>query len=278
MAVDKRKILESARKHAQKGAKQKALKDYQKLIKLDPKDAKLRLEVGDAYRRWGEVAEAITAYSKVAEQYMGEGFDARAVAVFKQIHNLDPDRLDTYEPLAELYQRMGLTAEAIAALQTAADGHHKAGRRREALELLRKMATVDPGNTTNRIKVADLLRQEELNPEAIAEYEAVASELERQNDAEAFEAVLKRIIEIEPNRVETLTRLARSLSGRGVADQAAPYAEQVVKAQPDKPENYDLLAEVYRSAGREDDLPGVYTQLADEHLREVYEQVHPRAH
>ena len=46
MAANKRKILEAARKLAQKGAKDKALKEYQKLVKLDPKDAKLRLEIG----------------------------------------------------------------------------------------------------------------------------------------------------------------------------------------------------------------------------------------
>ena len=53
MAVNKRKVLEAARKHATKGAKDKALKEYDKLLKLDPRDAKLRLEVGDAHRRWG---------------------------------------------------------------------------------------------------------------------------------------------------------------------------------------------------------------------------------
>ena len=161
--MNKRKILEAARKHAQKGAKDKALKEYQKLLKLDPRDAKLRLEVGDAYRRWGQVEEAVAAYSKVAEQYMKDGFDARAVAVYKQIQNLDPTRYGCYESLAEVYQRMGLMAEAINTLQLAADGHHREGRKREALDLLRKMATIDPTNTTSRIKVADLLRQEGLS-------------------------------------------------------------------------------------------------------------------
>ena len=121
LAVNKRKILEAARKHAQKGAKDKALKEYQKLLKLDPRDAKLRLEVGDAYRRWGQVEEAVATYSKVAEQYMKDGFDARAVAVYKQIQNLDPTRYDCYESLAEVYQRMGLMAEAINTLQLAAE-------------------------------------------------------------------------------------------------------------------------------------------------------------
>ena len=47
MAEDKRKILENARKYAQKGAKEKALKEYQKLVKLDPKDV---LKTEDAGR------------------------------------------------------------------------------------------------------------------------------------------------------------------------------------------------------------------------------------
>ena len=119
MAVNKRKILENARKLAQKGAQAKALKEYEKLVKLDPRDAKLRLEIGDAYRRWGQVDEAIDTYVKVADQYTREGFDARAVAVYKQIVNLDPDRTASYEPLADLYERMGLAAEAVSALKDA---------------------------------------------------------------------------------------------------------------------------------------------------------------
>ena len=204
MARNKRKILEAARKHAQKGARDKALKEYEKLLKLDPRDAKLRLEIGDAYRRWGQLAEAIAAYTKVAEQYMDEGFDARAVAVFKQIQNLDPACWASYVPLAELYQRMGLTSEAIQSLQTAADGLNKAGQKHDALELLRKMASLDPSNTTSRIKVADLLRKEGLDREAIAEYEGAHDELQRQGSLEAAGTVLERILEIEPERPSAL--------------------------------------------------------------------------
>ena len=96
MALNKRKVLEAARKHAQKGAKAKALKEYNKLLKEDPRDAKLLLEVGDAYRRWGQNDEAIAQYGKVAHQYSQDGFDARAVAVFKQVLNLDQKNYAAY--------------------------------------------------------------------------------------------------------------------------------------------------------------------------------------
>jgi tetratricopeptide (TPR) repeat protein len=263
VAADKRKILENARKYAQKGAKDKALKEYQKLVKLDPKDAKLRLEIGDAYRRWGQVEEAIDTYQKVADQYMREGFDARAVAVFKQLLTLDPNRHSAYEPLADLYERMGLTSEAINALQTAADGYHKQGKKREALELLRKMATIDPSNTTSRIKVAELLRQENLQAEAATEYEQVAAELERQGDFDAAANVYRRLLEIDPKRDSALGAFGRALLRQGKAPEAESVAKRAIAANAEEPAHYELLAESYRAQKREDMLAHAYQPLVE---------------
>ena len=263
MAPKKRKILESARKYAQKGSKDKALKEYQKLLKLDPRDAKLRLEIGDAHRRWGQVDQAIGCYSKVADQYMNEGFDARAVAVFKQILNLDPDRYASYVALADLYQRMGLNSEAIQALQTAADGYHKEGKKREALDLLRKMATLDPTNTTSRIKVGDLLCQEGRVSEGITEYEEAQAELMRQGEVDPACGVLERILEVEPQRVSTMITLAKLVLGRGHGDRAEPLVKKMIECQPDEIAHVEMLVDVYRSLGRDDDLTATYKNLAE---------------
>ena len=89
MRIDKRKILASAQKHMQKGALDKALKDYQTLLEADPKDLNLRLKVGDLYLRLNKNDEAVTAYLKVAERFMKDGFDAKAVALYKQITRID---------------------------------------------------------------------------------------------------------------------------------------------------------------------------------------------
>lgn len=263
MAATKRKILEAARKFAQKGATAKALKEYKKLLKLDPRDAKLRLEVGDAYRRWGQVDEAVDTYQKVAEQYMAEGFDARAVAVFKQLVNLDPERHGAYEPLADLYLRMGLTSEAIGALQVAADAYHRAGQKTDALNLLRKMATLDPTNTASRIKVADLLHQEGLASDALAEYDEALDELERQGDHEALQSVCERILAIDAHRTATLRQYAQSLLRSGAADRAEPFARRALEGESGEPQHYELLLEIYQSVQREDALADTYRGLAD---------------
>jgi tetratricopeptide (TPR) repeat protein len=254
LAVNKRKVLDAARKYAQKGAKEKALKEYHRLLKLDPRDAKLHLEIGDCYRRWGQIDEAITQYARVADQYKEDGFDARAVAVFKQILNLDPKRYSAHVSLSEIYQRMGLDSEALAALQAAADGYHKEGNKRDALELLRKMATLDPTNTTSRLKVAELLRQEEMEDDAVSEYEAVIAELERQGATESILAVQERVIELRPDRADILIGIARRLIELGKPERAEPFARQAVAKDPEETDAQEVLCDIYKALGNEDEL------------------------
>jgi tetratricopeptide (TPR) repeat protein len=276
-------MLEAARKYAQKGSKDKALKEYEALLKLDPKDVKLRLEIADAHRRWGQVEQAAAAYRRVAEQYTAEGFDARAVAVYKQIQSLDPKGYEACEPLAELYQRMGIASEAVASLQAAADGHARDGNKRRALELLRRMAALDPVNTTSRIKVADLLRQEKLLDEAAAEYEAVCAELERQGELEPAGRVIERLLELRPEDVTILCRLARNLLARGNADQAEGPARRASEREPQEIAHHELLAEIYRSQKRDDRLEDTYRRIAElyrqhgdeEHARDILQRFVP---
>jgi tetratricopeptide (TPR) repeat protein len=265
LAPNKRKMLEAARKYAQKGAQDRALKEYEQLLKLDPRDAKLRLEVGDAHRRWGQVEEAMAAYRRVAEQYTAEGFDARAVAVYKQIQSLDPTGHGAFEPLAELYQRMGLASEAISALQAAADAHAREGNKRHALDLLRRMVALDPTHTTNRIKVADLLRQEGLLDESAAEYESACTELERQGETEAMGRVLERLLELAPDRTDVLARFARNLLARGNADEAEAPARRARELDPQEIQHHELLADVYRAQKRDEKLVEVYRRIAELH-------------
>ena len=261
MALNKRKVLDGARKLAQKGAKAKALKEYTKLLQADPRDTKLLLEVGDAYRRWGQPEEAIAQYSRVATKYRQDGFEARAVAVFKQILNLDPKHYSAYASLAELYQRMGLDAEALGALQMAADGYHKEGRKPEALELLRQMAAIDPSNTTSRVKVAELLRQEGMEDEALSEYQAVAKELQHQQDRDQLIRILHRILEMRPDHLDTLCQLVRHLMSAGDLERAEPFAVRALDVSAE-PFQYELVIDLYAQMGNDAKLADATRSLA----------------
>jgi pilus assembly protein FimV len=272
LSINKRKILQSAQKYVQKGAFDKALKDYQTLLEADPKDVNLRLKVGDLYLRLNKTDEAVTAYLKVADRFMKDGFDAKAVALYKQITRIDQKRVDVYLPLAELYQRLGLTSDAMSALQTAADAHYREGNKPAALELLRKMATLDPSNTTSRLKVAELLRQEGMKDEALSEFEAVAAELERQGEVEGRVSVLQKVIELDANRMTAVEGLGRCYAALRKWSQAEELAQRLIGAGSEfNVEGYEILAESCEGLRREDELPEIYRSMVSA-LRERGEE------
>jgi tetratricopeptide (TPR) repeat protein len=263
LSINKRKILASAQKHMQKGALDKALKDYQTLLEADPKDVNLRLKVGDLYLRLNKNDEAVTAYLKVADRFMKDGFDAKAVALYKQITRIDQKRMDVYLPLAELYQRLGLTSDAMSALQIAADAHYKDGNKPAALELMRKMATLDPSNTTSRLKVAELLRQEGMRDEALAEFEAVAIELEHQGEVEGRASVLQKVVELDPQRLGAVEALGRCFVAFRKWSQAEELAHRLIDAGSEtNVEGYEILAGACEGLRRDDELPEIYKAMA----------------
>lgn len=265
MAINKRKILQSAQKHLQKGALEKALKDYQTLLAADPRDANLRLKIGDIELKRGRRDQAVAAYMKVAEAFMNDGFDAKAVALYKQITKIDEKRADVLVPLADLYQRMGLHSDAMNALQTAADAHYRDGRKDDALDLLRRMAALDPSNTNSRLKVADLLRQQDRNDEAISEYEEVAEELDRQGAEEDRIRVLVRLLELAPDRVDLMASVARSRLDSGKFAAAEKTANMMIEQQPDEPDAWLLLGEACASLDKSTESADAYRRAAEIH-------------
>jgi tetratricopeptide (TPR) repeat protein len=262
-AINKRKLLESAQKNLQKGALDKALKDYQALLEADPRDANVRLKVGDLQLKRGQNDDAIAAYLKVADQFMRGGFDAKAVALYKQVTKIDPKRIDVQIPLADLYQRLGLTTDAMAALQTVAEAYQRDGRRREALELLRRMAGLDPTNTTSRLKVAELLQGEGLGEEALVEFEEAAAELGRQGDWEARANVLTRILEVAPNRIEALDALVELWLEQNQPRRAEPFARLLYELDSERAESCENLASITAALGDEKGAIDLYRRAAD---------------
>ncbi|MCP4069747.1 MAG: tetratricopeptide repeat protein, partial [Phycisphaeraceae bacterium] len=153
-------------------------------------------------------------------------------------------------------------AEAVNALQAAADGYNKDGQKVEALELLRKMATLDPSNTLSRMKVADLLRQEGMLDDAVSEYEAVAEELVRQGANDELIPVYERILEIRPERPDIEFSLARNLVQLSESERAELYARRAFDHDPDGEGHFDLLNGIYTELGRTEQLADVTRQMA----------------
>ena len=156
MAVDKNKIIAEATKLVQKGALDKAIATYQKILAEDAKDVRVLLKVGELYQKKGDERLAADAFTRVAETYAEQGFFLKAVAVYKQIVKLAPEDVRVNERLAGLYQQLGLMSDAMGQLQYMAAAHEKAGDAGKLTDVLQRMVELDPENIASSIKLGEL--------------------------------------------------------------------------------------------------------------------------
>ena len=117
-SVNKVKLKAEATKFFQKGKYEKAIETYRKLVKADKRDDRSMIRIAECYRKLKKSKEAIAAYRQVATFYANAGFLIKAIAINKQILDIDPNNSDVQAELADLYAKRGIPAGGPAASST----------------------------------------------------------------------------------------------------------------------------------------------------------------
>ena len=263
----KRKTLDQAQKYAQKGQYDKALKEYQKHLQEEPRDTNARLKLGDLHLKRGDQAAAIEAYSQVAEQFSKTGFDAKAVAIYKQVLKIDSSCLQARISLGDHFQRMGLSSDALREFQEAVKTCKERGLKREAFDLLKRVAALDPSNVANRLSLADLLQRENLSEEAEQEYLGLLDEMLRQNDHDSTARVAMRLLESFPKNEKGYISLARAKLALGEAAAPIPALDDAEENLPESVDLREALVPLYEARGDDDAVRRCYRGMADIYKR-----------
>jgi len=240
MAGNKDAKIATARQLAESGKFVMAISAWQQLLEGTPSsDANIYNTIGDLYLRNKETTTAMDAYSQAARCYLQEGFHLKAIALYKKILKLDPNRADISALLGDLNVVRGLMNNAVADYVSGATTYLKAGKTMHALMLFRKVIKVDPQNTAIRWRVADLCLEEKLTDQAIEEYFRIGQEYQRLGQAEEAARCYERILAIAPGHQEARRHLesppepvAMEIEDAMMAD-VEPVVEQPVAAPPD---------------------------------------------
>lgn len=89
--------------YGKQGFSQKAIAIYNKIAKLQPDTPEVSARLAELYQEKGSLAEARSHYISLAEQYQRAGKKIEALAVWKQISQLDPYNADVCLKIAESY-------------------------------------------------------------------------------------------------------------------------------------------------------------------------------
>ena len=262
MAFNKNRVVETARKYVEKGQLDKAVKEYLRVVREDPKDVRVWLKIGDLYAKKGARAEAIETYLKVAKFYSEQGFDLKAVAVYKQILKIDPRLIEVNLKLAELYRQMGLMKEAMEQFETVASHFHREGKTKEALATVRQLVDLDPDNVATRIKLAELYSKEGMATEAITEFAKAGEQLRASNRPDDFIKVAERLLWHKPDNLDLSRELASLYLQRNDPRRALYKLQACFKANSRDIETLALLAQVFQALEQKPKTIQVLKELA----------------
>ena len=248
MAFEKAKVLKAAEKFLSQGKINAAIKEYRQIIEHDLTDFTTLNMLGDLCVRAKLNDEAISCFSRIAEHYREKEFHLKAIAMYKKIERLTPRDPAIAFKLGSLYATQGLNADAKAQFLTVADAYTRAGKPKETLEVLHKVADLDPHNTEIRLKLAAGYLKEGLNEEAGAAFCDAGSWLYESGDFEKSLNAYQKTLELFPNNEKALKGVVSAHVALGSADEAAALLERLVADRPDDPELVLMLAHAYLDA------------------------------
>ena len=248
MAFDKAKVLKAAEKFLSQGKINAAIKEYRQIVDNDVDDLTTLNMLGDLYVRANKKEEAISCFQRIAEHYSNQEFNLKAIAMYKKIERLRPRDPIVALKLAELYASQGLVHDARAQYLVVADAHTRAGDNKRALEILHKIADLDPNNTDIRLKLADGYLQENMRREAAGAFVQAANRLHQTGAQDkALDAYNKALQLVRDDR-EALRGMLETHIVRGTADEAAEVLERVVETNEEDNELVSMLARAYLEA------------------------------
>jgi pilus assembly protein FimV len=262
VAINKNKIVELAQRLTAKGQFEKAIAEYQKLLKSDPGDIRTWLKVGDLYTRMGVRKEATETYLRVAEQYTKSGFHLKAIAVYKQILKLDPALFDVRRFLANSYMQLGLTSEALIQLEQLVDAYQRTNREDQLVEVLLQMGEIDPQNIATRLRIAEYLSKENRNDEAVKHFALACEELKKQGRIEDFLKVAERLLYHDSSQTDLTLETASLYLDRGKHKQALAKLQVCFVKNPRDLRTLELLAHAFQGLGQPDKAVSVYKEMS----------------
>jgi tetratricopeptide (TPR) repeat protein len=248
MAFDKAKVLKAAEKFLSQGKINAAIKEYRQIVDNDADDLTTLNMLGDLYVRSGKKEEAVSCFERIAEHYGAQEFNLKAIAMYKKIERLRPRDPIIALKLAELYAAEGLVHDARAQYLVVVEAYTRSGDNRKALDILHKLADLDPNNTEIRLKLADGYLKENMRRESAAAFIQAANRLQQTAAHDrALDAYSKALQLVRDDR-EALRGMLDTHIARGTADEAAEVLERVVESQEDDNELVSMLARAYLEA------------------------------
>jgi tetratricopeptide (TPR) repeat protein len=274
----------------------KAIAVYKRIAKLAPEEIRPLEKLADLYVQQGVMSEARPLFLQLAEIHLKNNRQPEAVGLLKKLLLAEPDNLRIQIRLADLYQAMGQSKEAIEAYVSAAQRAIARGDQAECEKLADKALKLEPHNLAavivkarsyssqgNLTKAAQLL-EEVPDLEKGGEQTELLLDLQiKSSNWNAATALALRVFEADEKNFGPMQKVVESLLQAGQDDKAMEILErsrvpmidagehevvarllsELATSMPDRLEPLEWLVELYGRTSDSFRLPDALAHLGD---------------
>jgi tetratricopeptide (TPR) repeat protein len=260
--MDRNQLEQEAMRQLNLGSQEGALRAYSGILKLDPRDRRIRQKVGELMLKLGRPVDAEKQFREVAEGLVKEGAHRAAVAVLKQLVALRPDDPGLQMDLAECYVSSGYANDARPHFDSAMRLWIGAGRALDAAKAARRVAEQSPGEPPLRLKVAELLEAGgDVNGAALA-YQEVAEEYRRRGRPDEVGRIAEMALRLKPDDIGLLLDAAAARVEANDYKRALVHLQLAFGQAPREPRTLDLLARAFEGVGQGEKALKVLSELS----------------
>jgi tetratricopeptide (TPR) repeat protein len=274
----------------------KAIAVYKRIAKLAPEEIRPLEKLADLYVQQGVMSEARPLFLQLAEIHLKNNRQPEAVSLLKKLLLAEPDNLRIQIRLADLYQAMGQTKEAMDSYISAAQRALARGDQAECEKLADKALKLEPNNLAativkarsyssqgNLTKAAELL-------DAVPDLEKGGEQTEllldlyvKTSNWEKATALALRVFEADEKNFGPMQKVVESLLGSGQGEKAMLILEksrlpmidagehevigkllnELAASMPGKIEPLEWLVELYGRTSDSFRLPDALAHLGD---------------
>lgn len=241
---------------------QTEIEKYNEIINKNPDDDRAYVRLAELYARDGNEDKAIEIYEKAAHLFEKKGFLNKAKAVLKQALMINSQHGKINVLLADYDRQSGLIKDAIMRYQTAVNYYARLDNKLAAINILKKMVELAPGNAGFVIKLANMLISENMKHEAEKLLTPLAEDLKGTSKTNDYANVLKLLYTASDGEEAVGRDLVNLYLRAGSFTNALAVLQKLIVDDPDSIEFLEKLAFVFEKLGEKRKLIATYKQVA----------------
>ena len=236
--ADISKYIEKADKYLQRGKAEDALEELKNALDEDPENTLVRERACDICISLNRQREASNLLSSLLDRYLADNDQPRAIVTYKKLSRVASPTVTQTFRYAQLIEKNN-KREAVELLQKAADGFEAARKQAEALQVFKRLVTLEPTleNFKRQGELANAIGDSKIAASAFFQA-GILEENERRDGYGWYE----RAYNIDTSSPEIALAFGRALLQRGDAANALKVLEPFAKMSGSSEATRDIYA------------------------------------